>query len=96
MPLATNWADFATNKKVKPMAESQAELARRRGHDCFYVTRRGFRDNLIQYVPTQTGRELQTLTEAHHRFVKARRLPNGGRGILEHCVVAPDFPIDFD
>jgi hypothetical protein len=79
---------------VKPMAERQAELARARGLDCFYVTRRGFRDNLIQYVPLAA--RLETLTEAHHRFVKARRLPNGGRGTLEHCVVTPDFPIDFD
>jgi hypothetical protein len=78
------------------MAESQAEIARARGYDCFYVTRRGFRDNLIQYVPTDADRRLGTLTEAHHRFAKARRLPNGGRGILEHCVVTPGFPIDFD
>ncbi|HWD59836.1 MAG TPA: hypothetical protein VG308_16225 [Stellaceae bacterium] len=94
--LATNWADFASNRKVKPMAESQAELARAEGLNCFYVTRRGFRDNLIQYVPAASGARLQTLTEAHARFVKARRLPNAGRGILEHCVVTPDFPIDFD
>jgi len=94
--IATNWADFATNKKVKPMAEGQAALARGQGLDCFFVTRRGFRDNLIQYVPTGPGRQLQTLTEAHHRFARERRLPNGGRGILEHCVVTPDFPIDFD
>jgi len=92
--LATNWADFASNRAVKPMAETQAEIARRRGLECFYVTRRGFRDNLIQYVPTAARPE--TLTEAHHRFVKARRLPNGGRGTLEHCVVTPGFPIDFD
>jgi spermidine synthase len=94
--LATNWADFASNRNVKPMAESQAELARSQGLDCFYVTRRGFRDNLIQYVPTASERRLETLTEAHHRFAKTRRLPNGGRGILEHCVVTPAFPIDFD
>jgi spermidine synthase len=94
--LATNWADFATNKKVKPMAESQAELARARGFDYFYVTRRGFRDNLIQYVPTVADRGIETLTEAHAQFAKKRRLPNGGRGILEHCVVTPSFPIDFD
>jgi spermidine synthase len=94
--LATNWADFASNRAVKPMAEAQAEIARRRGLDCFYVTRRGFRDNLIQYVPTDPASRLGTLTEAHSRFVKARRLPNGGRGTLEHCVVTPGFPIDFD
>jgi spermidine synthase len=94
--MATNWADFATNRKVKPMAQGQAELARGRGLECFYVTRRGFRDNLIQYVPTDPARRLGNFTEAHHRFAKARRLPNGGRGIIEHCVVTPDFPIDFD
>ncbi len=94
--LATNWADFASNRNVKPMAESQAEAARARGLDCFYVTRRGFRDNLIQYVPTGADRRLETLTSAHERFTRARRLPNRGRGILEHCVVTPDFPIAFD
>jgi spermidine synthase len=94
--LATNWADFASNRKVKPMAESQAELARGRGLECFYVTRRGFRDNLIQYVPTDPASRLGSFTEAHHRFAKARHLPNSGRGIIEHCVVTPGFPIDFD
>jgi spermidine synthase len=94
--MATNWADFAVNRKVKPMAEGQAELARTRGLDCFYVTRRGFRDNLIQFVPTGTDRRIQTLTAAHERFTKERRLPNRGRGILEHCVVTPEFPIEFD
>jgi spermidine synthase len=94
--IATNWADFASNRKVKPMAESQAELARARGLDCFYVTRRGFRDNLIQYVPTNADRRLETIVEAHARFTKERRLPNGGRGVLEHCVVTTGFPIDFD
>ena len=93
--LATNWADFATNKKVQPMAEAQAEAARDRGLDCFYVTRRGFRDNLIQYVPTGEARRAETITAVHERFAKARRLPNGGRGILEHCIVAPRFP-DMD
>ena len=90
--LATNWADFATNTKVQPMAEAQAEAARARGFDCFYVTRRGFRDNLIQYVPTGDTRGAETITQVHERFSKARRLPNGGRGILEHCIVAPRFP----
>jgi spermidine synthase len=90
--LATNWADFATNKKVKPMAEAQAEAARALGLDCFYVTRRGFRDNLIQYVPTGEARRAETITQVHERFAKARRLPNGGRGILDHCIVAPKFP----
>jgi spermidine synthase len=94
--LATNWADFAINRAVKPMAENQAELARARGLDCFYVTRRGFRDNLIQYVPTAENRRLETLTYIHERFAKERRLPNGGRGILEQCVVTPNFPIEFD
>jgi len=36
----TNWADFASNAKVRPMADAQAEVARARGLDCFYVTRR--------------------------------------------------------
>jgi spermidine synthase len=94
--LATNWADFASNRKVKPMAESQAEVARSHGLDCFYVTRRGFRDNLIQYVPTEADCRLETLVEAHQRFAKARRLPNGGRGILENCIVSPTFPLAFD
>ncbi|HTZ36546.1 MAG TPA: hypothetical protein VMB84_11010 [Stellaceae bacterium] len=94
--LATNWADFAVNRKVKPMAEAQAAVARARGFDCFYVTRRGFRDNLIQYVPTGSERRLETLTAVHERFARERRLPNAGRGILEHCVVTPGFPLDLD
>src|SRR5216684_1173550 len=50
--LATNWADFATNKGVRPMAEAQETVAQARGLASYFVTRRGFRDNLIQYLPT--------------------------------------------
>ena len=32
--LATNWADFATNARVRPMAEAQSRAARGRGLDC--------------------------------------------------------------
>ena len=46
--LATNWADFATNKGVRPMAEAQSAVARGRGLDSYFVTRHGFRDNLVQ------------------------------------------------
>jgi len=92
--LATNWADFATNKSVRPMAEEQAELARARGIDGFYVTRRGFRDNLVQYLPTAPGRRLEDLLAAHEVFARERRLPDRGRGILENCIIAPRFPLD--
>src|SRR5262249_2764068 len=40
--LATNWADFATNIRVRPMAEAQRRVAQARGLDTFFVTRRGF------------------------------------------------------
>jgi hypothetical protein len=96
--MATNWADFAVNRKVKPMAESQAELARNWGLECFYVTRRGFRDNLIQYIPAgaEAGGGMPMLTEVHERLARERRLPNRGRGILENCIVTEQFPVDFD
>src|SRR4029077_15913557 len=50
--MATNWADFATNRAVRGMAEAQNRVARARGLDSYFVTRRGFRDNLVQYLPT--------------------------------------------
>ena len=52
--LANNWADFAVNPKVRPMSDSLSAVARARGFEPIYVTRRGFRDNLVQYVPTGT------------------------------------------
>ena len=93
--LATNWADFATNKGVRPMAEAQREVARARGLDTYYVTRHGFRDNLIQYLPTGAERRPEAIHDALERFALARRLPHRGRGILDHCLVSPGFPIDF-
>jgi predicted O-methyltransferase YrrM len=90
--LATNWADFASNTKVRPMADAQAEVVRARGLDCFYVTRRGFRDNLVQYVPTADGYGLETIIDVLERFARERRIPDRGRGILEHCIVSPGFP----
>jgi len=91
--MATNWADFAVNKAVRPMADAQQKLAQRRGLDTYFVTRRGFRDNLVQYLPTGPEREPEAITGALERFARARHLPDRGRGILEHCIIAPRFPI---
>jgi len=93
--LATNWADFATNKAVRPMAEAQTAIARSRGLDTYYVTRRGFRDNLIQYLPTGGDRRPEAITGALERFALERRLPDRGRGILEHCLISTGFPIEI-
>lgn len=93
--LATNWADFATNKDVKPMAEAQEAVARARGLGSYFVTRRGFRDNLIQYLPTGSERSAEAITGALELFAAERRLPDRGRGILEHCLVSTGFPIQW-
>ena len=91
--LATNWADFATNRAVRPMAEALQATARGRGLDTYYVTRRGFHDNLIQYLPRGGDRRPEALTEAFERFARQRRLPDRGRFILENCLVSEDFPL---
>src|SRR5207248_1234853 len=91
--IATNWADFAVNQAVRPMADAQQMLAQSRGLDTYFVTRRGFRDNLVQYLPTGPEREPEAITGALERFARARHLPDRGRGILEHCIIAPRFPI---
>ncbi len=91
--LATNWADFATNRAVRPMAEALQATARGRGLDTYYVTRRGFHDNLIQYLPRGGDRQPEALTEAFERFARQRRLPDRGRFILENCLVSEDFPL---
>lgn len=93
--LATNWADFATNKGVRPMAEAQSAVARARGLDPYYVTRHGFRDNLVQYLPTGAVREPEAITGALERFARDRHLPDRGRFILEHCLISRGFPIDI-
>jgi hypothetical protein len=94
--LATNWADFASNRGVRPIARSQQDVARARGLDCTFVTRRGFRDNLIQYLPTGLVRGPDAIIPAHERFARDRRLPNRGRGILEDCLITTEFPVNFD
>jgi hypothetical protein len=91
--LANNWADFATNPAVKPMADTLSAVARSRGLEPIFVTRRGFRDNLVQYVPTAAGVEATAITAALERFAHQRRLPDRGRGILENCLVGTEFPI---
>ena len=92
--LATNWADFATNKGVRPMAEVQQAVARARGLDSYFVTRRGFRDNLIQYLPTGAERQPEAITHALERMALERRLPDRGRFILEHCLISTGFPLE--
>ena len=92
--LASNWADFAVNPNVRPMAEALATVARSRGLEPIFVTRRGFRDNLAQYVPTAEGTWIEALGGALERFAGERHLPDRGRGILENCLVTRHFPVD--
>ena len=93
--MATNWADFAVNRDVRPMADSQQRLAQDRGLDTYFVTRHGFRDNLVQYLPTGAERGPEAITGALERFARERRIPDRGRGILEHCVISTGFPIQW-
>jgi len=93
--LAVNWADFATNSGVRPMAEGLKAAARSRELDTYYVTRYGFRDNLIQYLPTGPERSPEAITGALERFARQRRLPDRGRGILENCLISTGFPINI-
>ncbi len=91
--LANNWADFAVNPAVRPMADALHAVARARGLEPIYVTRRGFRDNLVQYVPTEPGLGAEAMADVHARFVHERHPPDHGRGILENCLIATQFPI---
>ena len=91
--LASNWADFAVNPAVRPMADALARVARGRGFEPIFVTRRGFHDNLVQYVPTEPGLGAEAMAEVHERFVRERHPPDQGRGILENCLIATQFPI---
>jgi hypothetical protein len=92
--LATNWADFVTNTKVRPMADAQADVARGRGHECFFVTRRGFRDNLVQYLPTDDSYGRENLIETLERFATTHRLPDRRRGTLENCLITSGYPVN--
>ncbi len=91
--LANNWADFSVNPAVRPMADALDTVARSRGLEVAYVTRRGFRDNLVQYVPTEPGIEASAMAEVHERFVSQHHPPDRGRGILENCIIATRFPL---
>jgi hypothetical protein len=93
--LAVNWADFATNPGVRPMAEGLTAAAHSRELDTYYVTRHGFRDNLIQYLPTGPERQPEAITGALERFARERRIPGRGRGILENCLISTGFPINI-
>ena len=92
--LANNWADFSVNPAVRPMSDALAVVAQARGFEQIFVTRRGFRDNLVQYVPTEPGASAEAITDIHARFVEERRPPDRGRGILENCVITTRFPIE--
>jgi spermidine synthase len=95
--LACNWADFSVNRAVRPMTEALSEIARARGLAPSFVTRRGFHDNLVQYVPTAAeidpAGDEAAFAGLLDRFAGARHLPDRGRGILENCLVTTRFPI---
>ncbi len=97
--LANNWADFAVNPHVRPMADALSLVAQARGLEPIFVTRRGFRDNLVQYVSTAPGFDAEAITPnglngVLERFVRERHIPDRGRGILENCLVTRRFPIE--
>jgi hypothetical protein len=91
--LANNWADFAVNPDVRQMAQSLSIASHARGIDPIFVTRRGFRDNLVQYVATASEIGAETITEVLERLVRERHIPDRGRGILENCIIGTRFPI---
>jgi hypothetical protein len=91
--LSTNWPDFATNKRVRSMAEAQAEAAHVRGYDCVFVSGPGAGGNIVQYLPTAAGHGPDSIAAALERLVGERGLPDGGRGILEDCIISTAFPV---
>ena len=91
--LANNWADFSVNPKVRPMAEALSAAARSRSLEPIFVTRRGFRDNLVQYIATEPGIGPEAMTDVLERFVRERHIPDRGRGILENCMIGTRFPV---
>jgi spermidine synthase len=95
--LACNWADFSVNPVVRPMTESLSAIAEARGFMPSFVTRRGFRDNLVQYVPTaaemQLGDDPAAFAALLESFAGERHLPDRGRGILDNCLVTTGFPL---
>jgi hypothetical protein len=92
--LANNWADFSVNPKVRPMADALSAAARARGLEPIFVTRRGFRDNLVQYIPSAPEVRADGVLEVLERLVQERHIPDRGRGILENCIIGTSFPID--
>jgi hypothetical protein len=91
--IANNWADFAVNPNVRLMADSLSAVARARGLEPIFVTRRGFCDNLVQYVPTVPEIGAEAVSNVLERLVRERHIPDRGRGILENCIVDTRFPI---
>jgi spermidine synthase len=91
--LANNWADFAVNPDVRPMADALSRVARARGLEPIYVTRRGFRDNLVQYVPTDTAIGPDAIADILDRLARERHFPDRGRGILDNCLIGSRFPV---
>src|SRR5207237_128120 len=70
--LANNWADFAVNPKVRPMSDALSAVARTRGLEPIYVTRRGFRDDLLSHaadlderIEIDAGGDTHLLAEQH-------------------------------
>jgi spermidine synthase len=92
--LANNWADFSVNPKVRPMADALSSAARARGLESIFVTRRGFRDNLVQYIPTLPDIGADAMTDVLEQLVRERHIPDRGRGILENCIIGNCFPIE--
>ena len=92
--LANNWADFSVNPKVRPMADALSAVACARGLEPIFVTRRGFHDNLVQYIPTAPEVRADGVLDVLERLVQERHIPDRGRGILENCIIGTHFPIN--
>ena len=95
---STRWRRAGVSRPTGPISRPTRRCGRwprrrarwraRRGLDTYYVTRRGFRDNLIQYLPTGAERRPEAITGALERFA---REPAPARPRPRHPRTLPDL-----
>lgn len=90
--ITANWP-YTDDERTKIMAETQAEMARGRGLDCFFISPRDRTGNIVQFLSTADRCSPDTISGAIKRFAEERRIPEAVRPNLDDCVISTNFPV---
>jgi len=89
--MAVNWP--YRDDRTKTMTAALGETGRTRGHDSFFITPSDGRGNIVQFLPTGTGRGTHTIAGTFEQFANERHILDADRPVLADCIISSTVPV---